>query len=100
MDIGFGDTIAGGGARYCLMFVDRATRYNWVFALKTLSASFICDVFNFVCVQAGWFAKCFHADCDDKLLGLTIKSYLTENNSDIVVAAASCQSSNGLVEGH
>ena len=34
MDIGFGDTIAVGGVRYRLVFVDRTTRYNWVSAFK------------------------------------------------------------------
>ena len=80
--------------------MDRATRYNWVFALKTLSATDICDAFNLFCAQADQFSKCFCADCDDKLLGLTIKSYLTGNNSDIVGATAGRQSSNGLVGSH
>ena len=86
MDIGFCDTIAVGGARYCLVFVDRATRYNWVFPLKTLSSSDIVDAFNLFRAQAGRFATCFRCDCDDKLLGQTMKAYLTkpENNSDIV----------------
>ena len=100
MNIGFGDTIAVGGARYCIVFVDRATRYNWVFTLKTLSATDICDAFSIFRAQAGRFAKCFRADCDDKLLGLTIKSPLAGNGSDTIGAAAGRQSSNGLVESH
>ena len=102
MDIGFGDCITIGGARYCLVFVDRATRYNWVFPLKTLSSSDIVDAFNLFRAQAGRFATCFRCDCDEKLLGQTMKAYLTkpENNSDIVGAAAGQQSSNGLVESH
>ena len=100
MDIKFGETIAVGGARYCLVFVDRATRYNWVFALETFSASDICDAFNLFCAHASWFAECFCADCDDKLLGLTIKLHLTESVSDIVGAVAGRQPSNGLVESH
>ena len=98
MDIGFGNTIAVGGARYCLVFVGRATRYNWGFVLNTLSASDIRDAFNLFCTQADRFTKCFCAGCDDKLLGLTIKSHLTKNGSDIMGAAAGRQSSNGLVE--
>ena len=39
MDIGFGDCMSIGGARYALILVDRATRYNWVFSLKSLSSS-------------------------------------------------------------
>ena len=100
VDIGFGDTVAVGGACYCLVFVDRATRYNCVFVLKTLFATNIRDAFNFFRAQAGRFATCFHADCDDQLLGWTIKSYLTENDSDTVCTAAGRQSSSGLVESH
>ena len=100
VDIGFGDTTAVGGERYCLVLVDRSTSYNWVFALKNLGATDIRDAFNLFCAQAGGFAIFFRADCDGKLLGLTITSYLTKNNSCIVDAAAGRQSSNGLVESH
>ena len=37
VDIAFGDCVLVGGFRYSLIFVDRATRYNWVFGLKDLS---------------------------------------------------------------
>ena len=102
VDIGFGDCISVGGARYCLVFVDRATGYNWVFPLENLSATDIRDAFNLFCAKDGRFAKCFRADCDNKLLGKTTKAYLTEptNNSDIIGAAAGHQSSHGLVESH
>ena len=68
--------------------------------LKTLSATEIIDAFNLFRAQAGRFATCFHSDCDNNLLGQTIKSYLTkpEHNSDIVGATAGRQSSNGLAE--
>ena len=55
VDIGFGDTIAVRGARYCLLSVDQATRYNWVSTLKTLSATGICDASKLFCAQAGRF---------------------------------------------
>jgi len=38
MDIAFGDCVLVGGFRYALVLVDRATRYNWVYGLKDLSA--------------------------------------------------------------
>ena len=80
--------------------MDQATRYNWVLALKTLSSADILEAFNLFCSQAGRFDRCFRADCDEKLFGRAIKSYLTENGSDIIAAAADRQSSNGLVESH
>jgi hypothetical protein len=39
VDIAFGDCISTGGFRYSLVFVDCATRYNWVFGLKDISCS-------------------------------------------------------------
>jgi len=41
MDIAFGDCVSVGGYRYALILVDRATHYNWVFGLKTLSSDCI-----------------------------------------------------------
>jgi hypothetical protein len=38
MDIAFGNCLANGGFRYALILVDRGTRYNWTFGLKTLSS--------------------------------------------------------------
>jgi len=36
VDIAFGDCVSVGGYKYTLIFVDRATRYNWCFGLKSL----------------------------------------------------------------
>ena len=85
-NIGFGDTIAVGGARYVLVFVDRATRYNWVFPLTTLSSENILAAFNLFRSEAGGFAKCFRTDCNEKLFGKAIKYHLTLNKSNIIVA--------------
>ena len=81
--------MAVGGERYCLVFVDRATRYNWVLALKTLGTTDICDAFNLFCAKAGSFAKTICANCDAKLLGKTTNAYLTKhsNTSNIVGTA-------------
>ena len=68
-----------GGTRYCLVFVDRATQYNSVFALKHLSPTEIRDAFNLFRAQAGRFAECFRIDYDEKLLGKAMKSYLVES---------------------
>ena len=100
VDIGFGDTVAVGGARYALVFVDRATRYNWVFALKSLAKEEIKDCFNLFRAKAGRFARCFCCDCDPKLFGNVIRCHLTSNQSNIMHVAAGRQSSNGLVESH
>jgi hypothetical protein len=36
IDIAFGDCMSVGGFKYALIFVDRATQYNWCFGLKLL----------------------------------------------------------------
>ena len=36
IDIAFGDCLSTGGYKYALIFVDRATCYNWCFGLKSL----------------------------------------------------------------
>lgn len=37
MDIGYGDCNAIGGAKYCILFVDQATRANIIFMMCGLS---------------------------------------------------------------
>jgi hypothetical protein len=100
MDIAFGDCVAVGGYRYTLVLVDRATRYNWNFGLKTLSASDILSALRLFRAAAGRLARCFYTDCDLKLFGTAISEYLIDNDSKAVAAPAKRQSSNGLVELH
>ena len=100
MDIAFGDCVSVGGYFCALILVDRATRYNWAFGLKTLSSECILAALRLFRVAAGSFARCFYCDCDPKLFGRTISDYLVDNSSKVVAAPAKRQSSNGLVESH
>ncbi len=100
VDIAFGDCVSVGGFHYSLIFVDRATRYNWVFGLKDLSKESILSAFRLFRADAGSYAHCFRCDCNPKLFGMTIKEHVVDHDSNIVAAAAGCQSSNGLVESH
>ena len=100
VDIAFGDCVSMGGFRYALIFVNWATRYNWVFGLKDLSKESILLAFCLFRADAGSYARCFHCDCDPKLFGTMIKVHLFDHDSNIVAAAAGRQSSNGLVESH
>ena len=59
VDIAFGDCVSTGGFRYSLVFVDRATRYNWVFGLKDLSNVSILSAFRLFRADAGSYARCF-----------------------------------------
>ena len=100
MDIAFGDCISVGGYRFALILVDRATRYNWAFGLKTLSFDCILLALCLFRAAAGFLARCFYCDCDPKLFGQAISEYLVNNSSKVVAAPTKCQSSNGLVESH
>ncbi len=100
VDIAFGDCVLVGSFWYSLMFVDQATHYNWVFGLKDLLSASILAAFCLFCADAGSYAWCFRCDCDAKLFGTKIWEHLINNASNIVAAAAGCQSSNGLLELH
>jgi hypothetical protein len=100
VDIAFGDCIASGGYWYALIFVDRATKYNWVLDLKDLSRNSIILAFHLFCGDAGSYAQCFCSDCNATLFGTKICEHLINNNSNMVAAAAGWQLANGLVELH
>ncbi len=59
VDIAFGDCDLVGWFWYALIFVDRATRYNWVFGLKDLLADSILTAFHLFRANAGSHAQCF-----------------------------------------
>jgi hypothetical protein len=100
MDIAFGDCVSVGGHHFALILVDRATRYNWAFGLKTLSSSCILSALRLFRAAAGSLARCFYCDCDHKLFGMAISAYLIGNKLKVVAAPAKRQSSNGIVESH
>jgi hypothetical protein len=100
VDIAFGNCLAIGGFQYALILVDRGTRYNWMFGLKTLSLDCILLVLCLFWAAAGSLTWCFYCDCDTKLFGTAISKYLIDNNSKIIAAPAKRQLSTGLVESH
>ncbi|KAL7527259.1 hypothetical protein ACHAWF_003100, partial [Thalassiosira exigua] len=100
MDIAFGDCLSVGGTRYALILVDRACRYNWVFRLKSLSSEEIIGALKSFRAEAGRLATLFRCDCDEKLFGSAIWSFLHAGNSCVEAAPSGWQSANGLVESH
>lgn len=98
IDIAFGDGLGKLGFRYALIFVDRATRYIWVFGLKSLHADALIEAFTAFRAEAGCLATHFRTDCDAKLLSHQVGTWLRSQGSDIASAPAGRQSSNGLVE--
>jgi hypothetical protein len=79
-DIGFGDIESiGNGASYCMVFVDRATRYTWIYPLKSLHHESIKAVLSAWRVDTGLFPARLYTDFDPKILEGPTASYLPEN---------------------
>jgi hypothetical protein len=89
-----------GGFKYALIFVDRALGCNCCFGLKSLHHDNILAAFLAFRAKAGRLAKQFCCDCNEKLFGSNICSFLLMNHYSIVASLAGCQSANGLVESH
>jgi hypothetical protein len=100
IDISFGDCASVGGFKYALIFVKRATRYNWCFGLKSLQFDNIFATFMEFQLEVGSLACQFWCDYDKKLFVINVRSFLHTNNASILASPAGHQSSNGLVESH
>ena len=68
-DIGYGDCKAVGGAKYCVLLVDRTTRNTWIYALKDLTHKSLIAVFEQFRLDAGSLPRRLYTDFDDKILG-------------------------------
>ena len=100
IDIAFGDCMSVGCYKYALIFVDRATCFNWCFGLKLLHHDDIISAFLAFRTEAGNLAHQFRCDCDKKLFGNHIWLFLHLERSPIISSPAGRQSANGLVESH
>ena len=100
INIAFGDCMSIGGYKYALIFVNRATQFNWCFGLKPLHHDDIIAGFMAFRVEAGSLACQFRCDCDEKSFGSHIQSFLHLECSLILATPAGRQSVNGLVESH
>jgi hypothetical protein len=97
-DIGYGDCKAIGGARFCLLLVDRATRYFWIYAFKSLCHENITRAFQQFCVDAGSLPHRLYTDFDSKLITGPTEQFLCENGCKIHASPSYHQDKNGLVE--
>jgi hypothetical protein len=100
INIAFGDCVSVRGLKFTLIFVDPATCYNWTFGLKSLQHKDIQSAFLAFCNETGSLACQFQCNCNDKLFGGAVHSFLHLNRSSIAASPAGRQSSNGLVESH
>jgi hypothetical protein len=82
------------------VFVNHATRYNWTFGLKSLQHDDIIAAFLAFRDEAGSLARQFRCDCNEKLFGSSVWSFLHSNKSSIVSSPAGRQSGNDLLKAH
>jgi hypothetical protein len=98
-DIGYGDCKSvGNGATYCLMLVDRATRYTWVYPLQNLRHDSITSTFKQWFIDSGSPPARLYTDFDPKILEGHTSSFLCDHNIIIQDAPSGHQNQNGLVE--
>jgi hypothetical protein len=71
VDIAFGDCMSVGGYKYALIFVDRATCFNWCVGLKSLHHEDILSAFLAFRAEAGYLARQFHVIVTRNFSGVT-----------------------------
>jgi hypothetical protein len=98
-DIGYGDTKSiGNGASHCLILVDRATHYTWIYPLHSLNHDSIKSALSQWKLDAGQFPTRLYTDFDQKILDGPTGSFLKDNNVILRGAPNGRQNQNGLVE--
>jgi hypothetical protein len=95
-DIGYGDTKSvGNGASYCIILVDHATRYNWIYPLKSLTHTSLKAAFSAWSVDVGQFPKRLYTDFDCKLLEGHTAAFLCNNKVIVRGSPSGRQNQNG-----
>ena len=97
-DIGYGDCRAIGGAKYCIILVDRATRYTWLYSLKSLTHEDILHALQDFQLDAGQLPKRIYTDFDNKIIAGHTAQWLVAHQCHVVASPGGHQHQNGLVE--
>jgi len=98
-DIGFGDCkSAGNGALYCLILVDRATRYSWIYPMRSLHHDSLKNTFQQWLIDCGGCPKRLYTDFDHKILEGPTADFLRDKNIILRGALSGRQNQNGLFE--
>jgi hypothetical protein len=98
-DIGYGETKSvGNGASHCIILVDRATRYTWVYPLRSLHHESIKSALSQWKVDAGKFPNRLYTDFDQNILDGPTGMFLKDNGVKLHGAPTGHQNQNGLVE--
>jgi len=78
--------------------VDRATRYTWIYPLKSLHHESFINAFTQGGIDAGGFPKRLYTDFDCKIIEGSTGNFLRSKNVVLHAAASGHQNQNGLVE--
>ena len=97
VDIGYGCQAGIAGIKYALFIVDRATRYKFVYPIKSLEND-VLTAFKLLVRDMGFAPKRIITDFDYKLMGQKISDYFNEFHTVIECAPPRHQHKNGLVE--
>ena len=95
-DILYGSETSIKGFRYALYIIDKATRFKFVYGLKSLRD--ILPVFKRFCADIGFVPKELRTDFDTKLMGAQMQSFMNHHGSVISSVPAGKQRSNGICE--
>ena len=100
MDIGYGPETSIGGIRYTLLFIDKYSRYKFVYGLKNLTSSLLSAVKKFI-NDIGIKPSLIRTDFDHKLIGGNVAKFLNEEEKIRLESAPPYrQHQNGLVVRH
>ena len=88
------------GERYYLQIVDGATRYRWIYIIKTKDE--VCNIIKQFTIYAQnqheQKIKVFHSDQGTEFLNTNVKKFLAENGIEFTTSAARTQAQNGIPE--
>ena len=97
-DIGYGDGISVGGAKYVLVLVDQCTTNSFVYGMHGSSGADVCEALWKFFIDAGGFPKTLQCDFDMQLIGGKAAALLCSHSTRIQAAPPHWQDKNGLVE--
>ena len=82
----FGNTINKFGFRYTILPINRATKYVWVYGVKSLVSACVINALEQFRSNIGALPKQFCCDCGQKLLGYETQRWIYHQQSKIIGA--------------
>ena len=83
VDIGYGDGVAVGGAKYVLALVDQCITETFVYPMQGLSGGDVCEALWKFFIDAGGFPRTIQCDFDHRLIGGRAAALLQSHGTSI-----------------